>query len=71
MNNFINKCKDWLSANGISGILGLILGIVLWIVGYKVWAGFAFGVFATRNWDILVDLFNKYKLILKNKLEKK
>ena len=37
----------------IEGVLGFILGLVLWTFGYKIYAGFAFGVFATRNWDLL------------------
>ena len=45
--------KDWIVANGVEGVLGLIAGLILWTFGYKVWAGFAFGVFATRNWDIV------------------
>jgi len=44
--------KDWVVANGVEGVAGLIAGLVLWTLGYKVYAGFAFGVFATRNWDI-------------------
>jgi len=55
--NFIKKIfitiKDWVIANGIEGILGLIVGLLLWSFGYKVYAGIAFGVFATRNWDIV------------------
>jgi hypothetical protein len=55
--NFIKKIyaivKDWIVANGVEGVLGLIVGLVLWTMGYKVYAGFAFGVFATRNWDIV------------------
>jgi len=55
--NFIKKLytivKDWIVANGIEGVLGLIAGLFLWAFGYKVYAGFAFGVFATRNWDLL------------------
>lgn len=51
--NIYTIAKDWLVANGVEGILGLIAGLVLWTLGYKVYAGFAFGVFATRNWDIL------------------
>jgi phosphatidylglycerophosphatase A len=54
---FIKKtyevCATWVEKNGIEGVLGLGAGIVLWIFGYKIWAGFSFGVFATRNWDIL------------------
>ena len=45
--------KDWIVANGVEGVLGLIVGLILWTFGYKVWAGFAFGIFATRNWDIV------------------
>lgn len=54
--NFIKKIfiivKDWIVANGVEGVLGLIAGLILWAFGYKIYAGFAFGVFATRNWDI-------------------
>ena len=54
--NFIKKIitivKDWIVANGIEGVLGLIAGLLLWAFGYKIYAGFAFGVFATRNWDL-------------------
>ena len=49
----INAIKAWLEGNGIEGILGLIAGLLLWSFGYKIWAGFAFGVFATRNWDLV------------------
>ena len=44
--------KDWVISNGVEGILGLIVGLFLWVMGYKIWAGFSFGIFATRNWDI-------------------
>ena len=47
-----NTIKDWVVGNGITGILGLILGLVLWSFGFKIYAGIAFGVFATRNWDL-------------------
>jgi hypothetical protein len=47
-----NLVKDWVVGNGIEGILGLIAGLVLWSFGLKVYAGVAFGVFATRNWDL-------------------
>ena len=49
----INAVKAWLEGNGIEGILGLIIGLLLWSLGFKVYAGFALGVFATRNWDIV------------------
>ena len=50
---FYNVVKSWVVGNGIEGFLGLILGLLLWSFGFKVYAGFAFGVFATRNWDLL------------------
>ena len=37
----------------------LIVGLFLWAFGYKVYAGFAFGVFATRNWDLVKNFFKK------------
>ena len=48
-----NMVKEWIKANGVEGVLGLLVGLLLWAMGYKIWAGFSFGVFATRNWDIL------------------
>ena len=49
----VNAVKAWLKGNGIEGVLGLIVGLLLWSFGYKIYAGFALGVFATRNWDIV------------------
>ncbi|WP_370104500.1 hypothetical protein [Winogradskyella sp.] len=61
--DFIKKIyaivKDWVVANGVEGVLGLIVGLFLWSFGYKVYAGFAFGVFATRNWDLVKNFFKK------------
>jgi hypothetical protein len=48
----VNAAKAWLKGNGIEGVLGLIVGLLLWSFGYKIYAGFALGVFATRNWDL-------------------
>ncbi len=59
-----NTIKGWIVGNGITGILGLILGLVLWSFGFKIYAGIAFGVFATRNWD----LFKNWIISLKNKI---
>jgi hypothetical protein len=57
--NYLKKAysgiKTWFVKNGITGIAGLIAGVLLFILGYKFYAGIAFGVFATRNWDIIVD----------------
>ena len=48
-----NTIKSWVISNGVEGIAGVILGAILWVTGFKVYAGFALGVFATRNWDIV------------------
>ncbi len=53
--------KDWIVANGVEGVLGLIAGLILWAFGYKIYAGFAFGVFATRNWDIVNAWISRIK----------
>tara|TARA_R110000803_G_scaffold35915_4_gene77415 strand:+ start:2202 stop:2444 length:243 start_codon:yes stop_codon:yes gene_type:complete len=58
-----NSIKSWIVGNGIEGVLGLILGLILWSFGFKIYAGFSFGVFATRNWDLakawILKIFNK------------
>lgn len=48
-----NSVKAWVVGNGIEGILGLVAGLILWVLGYKIAAGFSLGIFAVRNWDIL------------------
>jgi|TARA_R110000796_G_scaffold6491_3_gene22977 hypothetical protein len=48
-----NAVKAWIVGNGIEGFLGLIIGLALWPLGFKIYAGFAFGIFASRNWDLL------------------
>lgn len=45
--------KKWFISNGFEGILGLILGVFLFLFGHKFWAGISLGVFTTRNWDII------------------
>lgn len=57
--NFFKKyydlVKGWVVSNGITGIAALVAGLGLWAFGYKIWAGVALGIFATRNWDIFVE----------------
>ena len=61
-----NVIKTWVVLNGIEGIFGLIAGLILWVFGFKIYAGFAFGVFATVNWN----LFKTKVIKLKNRLER-
>ena len=53
------KIVGWVDSKGFSALLALGLGLGLWIFGYKIYAGIAFGVFLTRNWDILRGIFKK------------
>ena len=55
-----DKVKSWVVSTGIEGVIGLLAGCILWVIGYKIWAGFALGVFATRNWDILKVWMKKF-----------
>ena len=59
INNLIKTIESWILLNGIEGVAGFIIGIILWILGYKVWAGLSFGVFAHKNWDIFKSWINK------------
>ena len=54
--NILSAIKNWIVSNGIEGALGLVLGIILWIAGYKIWAGVSFGVFAHTRTGTLLKL---------------
>lgn len=53
------KIVSWVDTKGFTALASLGVGIGLWIFGYKIAAGIAFGVFLTRNWDILRGLTKK------------
>jgi predicted small integral membrane protein len=53
------KVAGWIDSKGFSALLSLGLGLGLWLFGYQVYAGIAFGVFLTRNWDLLRGLVKK------------
>ncbi|MDA9309702.1 hypothetical protein N9Q43_00590 [bacterium] len=56
-----NAVKSWVVGNGIEGFLGLVAGLLLWSFGFKIYAGIAFGVFATKNWELLKKWFSNLK----------
>jgi len=60
LKNVYTFIKNWVVSNGVEGVLGLLLGLLLWTMGHKVYAGFAFGVFATRNWDLVKNWIAKF-----------
>jgi len=51
--------KSWIVSNGIEGIVAVIAGIILWSTGFPIYAGFAFGVFACKNWELFKSQFAK------------
>jgi len=53
------KIVSWVDTKGFTALASLGVGIGLWVFGYKIAAGIAFGVFLTRNWDILKGLTKK------------
>ena len=53
------KIIGWIDTKGFSALAALGVGVGLWIFGYKIYAGIVFGVFLTRNWDILRGIFKK------------
>tara|TARA_R110000803_G_scaffold193526_1_gene256479 strand:+ start:1071 stop:1259 length:189 start_codon:yes stop_codon:yes gene_type:complete len=53
------KVTGWVDSKGFSALLSLGIGLGLWVFGYKIYAGIAFGVFLTRNWDLLRGLIKK------------
>ncbi len=68
-----NIIKTWVMLNGIEGVVGLLAGLVLWALGFKIYAGFAFGVFATVNWNLFKAKVIKLKdkvIRFKNRLER-
>ena len=59
LKTIFEKVVAWVDTKGFSAIVSLGIGLVLWILGYKIYAGVSFGVFLTRNWDILRGLLKK------------
>jgi len=63
MKKFLNEVKEWVAANGITGIGFGLAGIYFLINGQNLFAGIGLGVLFTRNWDWVVSkfksLFNK------------
>jgi hypothetical protein len=53
------KIVSWVDTKGFTALASLGIGLGLWAFGYKIYAGIAFGVFLTRNWDILRGLITK------------
>ena len=59
LKELFTKVSGWVDSKGFSALLSLGIGIGLWTLGFKIYAGIAFGVFLTRNWDILMGWLRK------------
>ncbi len=59
LKSIFNKAKNFINTHGFTAIIAAVIGITLWILGHKILAGISFGVFFTRNWDILKGLIRK------------
>jgi len=57
MKKFLNGIKEWVFANGITGIGFGLVGIYFLINGQNLFAGIGLGVLFTRNWDWIVSKF--------------
>ncbi len=53
LKEIFSKVTSWVDSKGFSALASLGIGVGLWIFGCKIYAGIAFGVFLTRNWDLL------------------
>ena len=59
LKQLFSKVKKWINTKGFSALVSLGVGVGLWVFGYKIYAGIAFGVFLTKNWDIIRDWLKK------------
>ena len=59
LKELFGRVSKWVDSKGFSALLSLGIGLGLWVFGYKIYAGIAFGVFLTRNWDIIKVFFQK------------
>jgi hypothetical protein len=59
LKEIFGKVVSWVDTKGFSALASLAIGAGLWIFGYQIYAGIAFGVFLTRNWDLLRSLVSK------------
>ena len=51
LNDYFNTIKGW----GLTALFALTIGVFLFIfMGWYFLSGICFGVFFTRNWDIIV-----------------
>lgn len=61
LKNMFKAAMRWLNTKEFTAMTAAGAGVLLWFLGMKVAAGVAIGVFCTRNWDILKDLFKSIK----------
>ena len=62
-----DKVLEWLTETGIEGWLGIAVGVVLLVMGFKIGAGIAFGFFLCKNWEWIKKGISEY---ISNQLDK-
>ena len=60
LKSLLKTVISWINTKGFTALTALGIGLFLWSMGAKIFAGVAFGVFFTRDWDILKDLFRTF-----------
>jgi len=58
LKEIIKTIISYIDTKGFSAIASLGIGVALWVLGYKIFAGVSFGVFLTRNWSILREMLS-------------
>lgn len=61
--NFLKKwygnVKSFILSKGFTSLSSIVIGISLWVFGYKILGALAFGFFLTKNWEVLKSLLKK------------
>ncbi len=58
LKEIIKTVVSYIDTKGFSAIASLGIGVIFWILGYKIFAGVSFGIFLTRNWSILREMLS-------------
>ena len=70
MDKFIAKAKEFIKRSGFVSVGHAAAFIALWILGYPIFAGVAFGWFLCRNWAIIEKLYKeKIEDLIEEKLK--
>lgn len=60
---FYLKAKDFIKSKGFTALLSLGLGSILLLMGYPFIGGIGFGIFFSKNTEIIKELLEEYDII--------